>query len=301
LNTSQCIVTVTQTTKETNNLTQHNQYPNDSGLSYFVKIVQTPVPEGPCLIRLEIDPKKRYPIYIYNPSKEPTPEELKKYYQKIDFNYNSPEKPHWVLVNNTVWLYKKKTGGSGQVTLQSPKNKDKYNPNVNTVNSNGGFYYNVPVSPEKPPEGGITTHKTPIIPEDVSPFKPPQTFPKDALLTGIEPPFKAPKAFPKDAILTGIEPMIPPESPKTKEIYSPGVNTVNSAGGFYPNVPSPYKAKPDNSPKPDNLPKSLDVNEDFVSQVDYLVYLLKAFRINPSPQLYSFIEIGLKNIGPDKK
>jgi len=109
-NTSQCIVTVTQETKETYTLIQQNQSPNDdSGLSYFVKFVQTPVPEkGLCLIRLEIGPKKTHPIYIYNPSKEPTPEELKKYYQKLEFTYNSSEKPDWVLVNNSVWHYIKK-------------------------------------------------------------------------------------------------------------------------------------------------------------------------------------------------
>jgi hypothetical protein len=148
-------------------------------------------------------------------------------------------------------LYKKKNGGSGQVTLQSPKTKDKYSPSVNTVNSdqNGGFYFNTP-------------YHTPIKTNQSPPSNPVATQPGTEIATEV-----------------------------TNKTNQQPVST-SFLSGFYPEPPII---------KFENPPKPLYVKEDFVSQVDYLVYLLKAFRINPSPQLYSFIEIGIKNIGPEKK
>jgi hypothetical protein len=220
--------------------------------------------------------------YVYNPFQIPSPEELRRYYKRVEFDYNSQVKPYWVLHDNKVWRYKKKTGGktgAKQVTIENPFSKALTNPVLESLKKKGGtFFLNIPCHPED-------TYKPVML--NLGTKLDEQADGSAALSDGES------EGSSTDVPVspTGVSTL------DTPEIVNPAPPRIQAKPIMLPFNPAPPKiqAKPIMLPVNPVPPSILD---NHAQQVDYLIHLLKAFKITPRSELYILIQEGVADLQP---
>jgi len=275
---SQSIVSVTSKTKEDNQLIEEKRYRNDSsGLSYYVKS-QAPVPIGRVHIRLETNSTNRLVDYVYDPFKSPTPTELREYYKRIEFDYSSQVKPYWVLHHNKVWMYAKKNGGKSgdQITLLDPHTKHPFSPSLGVVESNGGsFYLNIPCPPEETSATVVRNLRTEM---DMQSNDQPKALDNSSTTISTTTTTKPNNLLEIDEKIVGGD---CDKNLLSKQVPRPRVSVKGDS----------TIQIPDGKTTPDG-------KTDLTQQIDYLIYLLKAFRIAPSNELFGIIQESLLDLDP---